>query len=118
MVLCTAVFCTCCSKQLPDIPHYVEGSRRVSHQVKGAQHVARPLRDVGGGAAGVILPQIQAKQFGMVSGVPSGFTSVLPSHKSTSHGHFLPHVIQDTRAPSKVNGIYIHHTPLFAYYTH
>ena len=76
----------------------------MSQQVKDAHHAAGPLRDVGGGATGVILPQIQAKQFAMVSGVPSGFSSVLPSHKSTSHGHLLPHVIQDTRAPSKVNG--------------
>ena len=73
--------------------------------MKGVQHVPSLLRETGGGA-GVILPQIQAKKFGVFSGVPSGFSSVLPSHKSTSHGHHLPQVFADTRAPSKVSSSY------------
>ena len=52
-----------------------------------------------GDASSLILPQIQAKP---ISGIQSGFSSVLPFHKSTSHRHFLPHVFSDTRTHSKV----------------
>ena len=77
--------------QLPVLPHQLGVD-------KGTHHAQPRIGD------GLILPQIQkAKGFGAISGVLSGFSSVLPSHKSTSHGHFLPHVFSDTRAPSKVN---------------
>jgi renal tumor antigen len=75
--------------QLPVVSH---------HQVKGSHHIQPRVGGMRGDASGLILPQIQVKP---ISGIPSGFSSVLPSHKSTSHGHFLPHVFSDTRAHSK-----------------
>lgn len=92
--------------QLPGIPHHIGvGSRRVSQHMRSThQHTFPTLRDIGGVRPtdnNLILPQIQAKQLGTISGVPSGFSSIIPSQKSTSHGHFLPHALSDTRAPSK-----------------
>lgn len=102
------------AKQLPDISHYVGGPRHMSQQVKGVQLVPSSLREAGGDT-GVILPQIQANKFGTFSGVPSGFSSVLPSHKSTSHGHHLPQVFPDTRAPSKVHAGESSKDPIFLF---
>ncbi|CAI8057650.1 MAPK/MAK/MRK overlapping kinase [Geodia barretti] len=75
--------------QLPVVSH---------HQVKGSHHIQPRVGDMRGDASSLILPQIQAKP---ISGIQSGFSSVLPSHKSTSHRHFLPHVFSDTRTHSK-----------------
>ena len=93
LLIASYIYCTVVTfaKYLPVVPNHL--------QVKGSLHVQPRASDIRGEAPSLILPQIQAKT---ISAIPSGFSSVLPSHKSTSHGHFLPHVFSDTRAPSKV----------------
>lgn len=72
-------------RQLPSVTESCAVSVVGSHA--GTYHHATGGGMAGGGA--ITLPQIEPKPLNL-SVVPSGFTSMAASHKSTAHSRFLP----------------------------
>ena len=80
--------------QMPVVPEYYMGSSPAHHM-----HGASRAHQAAGST--FALPQIAPKHYTGFSVVPSGFTSMAVSNKSTSHGHFLPSLYSE-KPPVKV----------------